>query len=553
MQRGLIERLLVVVLGVAVVSSTLALSARGSGGLDKSDYDFIDPIIDVQQLIRQRYVEAPDNQALQDAAIAGMVEALNDPYTSYIPASDRGEFRKQLTGEYAGIGAQVQVKEGWLTIVTPLEDSPAFRLGLMADDRVVEIDGESTHNLSVDKCVDRLTGEAGKPVDLVIERKGERFPLTVVRERIKTRAVKGFHRAQDDPNGWLYAIDPARKVAYIRLTQFTPGCAGELLHALQAAERETAGLRGLVIDLRNNPGGVLADAVHIADFFLKDGTIVSTRGRVHEEEVARAREPGTLPEFPIAVLVNESSASASEVLAGALVENNRAVVVGTRSFGKGSVQTVHELEHGGGELKLTEQGYYLPSGRSLTRKDDSDSWGVDPTPGFYVPMSDDELVEMFNVRRELEVLSKDAKPAPDERWNETDWVLERLKDKQLAAAVRAVQGKIDRGEWTIAGDEHEQKGKLQLAELQRSTTFRQRLERELIRLDKRIAALQNAVPEEKREPESLIPKDAAIVGGELRILDKEGKVVSVLEITGTNLERWLLDADVRRKPAEEPE
>ncbi len=556
--RAIVQASVVGILGVGLLGATLRLANETRR--DNADYEFLDPIIDVHQLIRNSFQGEVDAKKLQDGAIAGMVEALNDPYTVYVPASDTGEFTKQLTGEYVGIGAQVLIQEKWLTIVSPLEDSPAFRAGLMADDRVVEIEGESTYGLAVDKCVEKLMGQPGTKVKFVVERKGEKIPFEITRERIKTRSVKGFHRQDADGNQWMYMIDPANSIAYVRLTQFTPKCAEEVLGALKSVGAEDGRLKGLVLDLRYNPGGVLQDAIDIADLFLREGVIVSTKGRKHEEEITRARSEGTLPEFPVALLLNGQSASASEVLAGALTENHRAIVVGTRSFGKGTVQTVHRLPHGrGAELKMTEQGYYLPSGRSITRKDDSPTWGVEPTDGFFVPMSDDEVTQMFEVRRKLEVLhhaqeqpegaGKDAKaePAPAVDWSSCDAVLEALKDKQLTAAVRAVRMRVASGDWTPTGEKTEAGKAVGQAELHNAEELRKRLERELDRVDKRITTLEAAVGGSgDAAPADLWPDGVKVKGGKIAVYDKDGKLVCELAITGEDVERWLADAEVKR-------
>lgn len=560
--RRVFEASLVVILGVAVMGSTLAVT-RGV-----NDYEWFNPVIDVKKILSDKYVEAPDQEALQQGAITGMIESLNDPYTVYVPPKHKRNFDKELTGEYVGIGAQVIEENGWLKVVSPLEDSPALQAGLMADDKIIEIEGKTTLNVPVDDCIAMLQGEPGTPVNIVIDRAGEKINLTIVRNHIKTKSVKGFHREEQDASNWMYLIDPARKIAYIRLTQFTPGCAEEIRAALDASGAGAGELKGLVLDLRFNPGGLLSEAVQIADLFLKDGVIVSTRGRpgVHTEEVARAREPGTYPDFPLAVLVNGSSASASEVLSGALVENDRCIVVGTRSFGKGSVQTLMNLENGG-ELKVTEQGYYLPSGRSIQRKDDKAEWGVDPSKGFYVPMSVEELQEMIKVRLMHEVL-RTGKPAPaavepekaaeqaeklkdesPEDWSDPDWILETLKDKQLAAAVRAVQGRVDSGEWKPTGEEGIAGKMIALDELKRIRDFRERLTRELMRLDKQEEALEVAAEDKgAAEPQDLWADELDLTGGKLRIFDKSGTLVAVLDITGRDVERWLQDADVRVDP-----
>jgi carboxyl-terminal processing protease len=547
-RRSRMEYLLVGVLGLAVAGSTIALVKR-------NDNSFFDPIVFIHSAIQRFYVEKLDDatvQRMQDGAIKGMVEALNDPYTIYVPASEAVSFNKDLTGEYVGIGAQVNVIDGWLTIVSPLEDSPAFKAGIMAEDRVVEIEGQSTFGLTVEQCVEKLMGQPETPVAIVIERKGARLPMTIVRKQIKTVSVKGVHREETDASRWDFLIDPKRQIAYIRLTQFTPRCADELFAALKSVGADKGDLKGLVLDLRFNPGGLLSEAIDIADLFLKDGVIVSTRGRAHKEQAAKATLEGTLPDFPVAVLLNGQSASASEVLAGALVENNRATVVGTRSFGKGSVQSVRTLDNGtGAELKITEQGYYLPSGRSITRKDTSAEWGVDPSDGFYVPQTDAELIEMLRVRRELEILrAGQAAGAPadtTDRWEEPDWVLDRMKDKQLSAAVRAVQKRVDTGVWEATGEPLPKAATVAGEELIRLRAARDRITRDLIRVDRRVDDLETAAGTEAPKEKDFWSDSIDVSGGKLQVFDKDGKLIATLDITGNSLERWLIDAEVSKK------
>lgn len=526
------------ILGVAVVGSTLAIAQR-------NDFAFFDPLIDVKSTIDRYYLEAPDQQKLQEGAIRGMIEALNDPYTVYVPPEVREDFDKDLTGEYVGIGAQIQIRDGWLTIVSPLEDSPAFHAGLMADDRVTKIDGESTFGYTDTQSVRRLTGKASTSVTLTIERKGETFDVTIKREPIKTRAVKGFHRDPTDAQKWQSYIDPGRRIAYVRLTQFTPNCSAEVAEALRQAGAERGEIGGLVLDLRWNGGGVLQDAIAIADMFLESGVIVSTKGRAYPEEIARAEAPGTLPDFPIAVLVNAQSASASEVLAGALAENNRAVVVGTRTFGKGLVQAVRSLPNAnGGQLKITEQAYYLPSGRSLHRKDDAAIWGVDPTDGFYVPITDEQTIALFQVRREEDILRPGASGSEAD-WSDPDRILERLKDPQLAAALKAVQAKVDTGEWAKTGQPLPARGEEAGEELARLLRTRERVITELMRMETRIESLQTASDKPAELPD-FWSDEIDPTGGRIVIFDKDGKEISTLNITGPTLERALQAADVAK-------
>jgi carboxyl-terminal processing protease len=543
---------LIVTLAGAIIGSTVAIATAPRG-----DYQFFDPLVDVKAAISQRYVDAPDEEAMQLAAIQGMVESLDDPYSEYVPPADSDEFSKDLTGQYVGIGVSVQLREGWLTVASPLEDSPAFKAGVMADDRIVEIEGKSTFGFTTEQAVELLTGEPGTPVNIVIEREGVKIPMTLKRERIVTRTIKGLHWEPGVDQGqgrWLYMIDPVKRIAYLRVTQFTPTTADEFAAALDeigAANEGPEALGGLVIDLRWNGGGVLQDAVAMADLFLKSGTIVSTKGRAVAERVESAEEAGTLPEFPIAVLINGQSASASEIFAGALVENQRAIAVGTRTFGKGLVQAVFSLpSQPGARLKITEQKYYLPSGRLLHREPTSKVWGVDPTAGFYVPLTDEQLTELVRVRRQEEVLRD--KPASDQRWSEPAWVLERLKDPQLAAALEAVQGRLGTGEWTSTGQPLPPDEQLVGNDLQMTTLMRERLLRELDRLDRRVESMEAAsgrTAQDTVKDRDFWADTIDLEGGEVEVKDKAGNVVAKLKITGNNLERWLIDADVEKGEA----
>ncbi len=533
---------LIATLGLAVVGSTLALT--------RPDYAFFDPLVSIKSLISQKYVTPPDEKTMQLAAINGMIESLNDPYTVYVPPADTKEFAKELTGDFVGIGVTVQMRNGFLTVVTPLEDTPAFKAGIMAEDKIVEVDGKTTIGLTSDQCIAMLTGEPGTQVNVVVDRDGKRLPFTLTRERVVARTVKGFHWEAGDKGGWQFNIDPQRHIAYLRLTQFTPTSAQEVEDALKAIGADRGEIKGLIFDLRWNPGGVLQDAIEIADLFLEDGVIVSTRGRAHPEEVTKANKDGTLPNFPMAVLLNGGSASASEVLSGALTENHRAIAVGTRSFGKGLVQTVHTIQPGGGELKITEQRYYLPSGRCIQRSDDSPEWGVDPTPGFYVPMTDEEATAMIKIRREEDVIG-DRHAGAASKWSDPSWILDHLKDPQLAAALKAVQLKIDSGtdtgEWTATGKPLPDARSLAGSDLDKASKLRDRLEKELEKLDKRIEAMETAAPKDHEAKKDLWPDTVDVTGGHLDVYDKDGKLIARLKVSGNDLERWLIDADVKKE------
>ncbi len=538
----IVEAVLVGTLAVAVLGSTLAIRST------RDDLAFFDPIIDVKALLDARYVRELDDRDLQLGAIQGMLEVLDDPYTQFVPGEQRAEFEKALTGEYAGIGAQITIRDGWLTVVTPLEDSPAYRAGLMADDRIVEIEGEPTLDITADEAVARLTGEPGTVVHIVVERDGLRIPIEITRQRIKTHSVKGVTR-KGDGDDWEFFLDHDEKLAYLRLTQFTPACAEEVRAALEEMGAPDGRVAGLVFDLRWNPGGVLEDAVRIADLFLEEGVIVSTKGRTVPETVSRAIRPGTLPDFPVVLLVNDTSASASEVLAGALSENNRAIVLGTRTFGKGSVQSVYLLPSAedGSELKITEQLYYLPSGRSIHRMPDSAVWGVDPTPGFYVPIDDRQEFELFEARRQREIIRQRGDDE-EAHFDDPEWIEQQMKDPQLAAALRALRLYHETGTWVPTGKKGISGNELAGDELRRLRLARERLIRELARIDRREEALIQAAGDVDAQVPDLWDDAIDLTGGELIVRDADGNEVARLRITGNRLERWLIDADVQPEP-----
>ncbi|MEO1130638.1 MAG: S41 family peptidase, partial [Planctomycetota bacterium] len=371
-----------------------------------------------------------------------------------------------------------------------------------------------------------------------------RFDLNITRERIRAATIKGLHRNGEE---WDFMVDPVEKIGYIRVTQFTDTTIPAL--QLECQRLVSEGMRGLILDLRFNTGGSLGAAINMADLFLQDGVIVSTRGRSAPERRANARRRGTLPDFPMVVLVNGGSASASEIVAGALSDNDRAIVVGERTFGKGSVQAIHRLPSGAGQLKITEQYYYLPSGRLLHRMDDSTEWGVDPTGGFYVPMTAAENREMWRVRREEEILRPEADDLESEaQWSDPEWILEHLKDKQLSAAVEAINIKLSTGSWEPTG-EVVPEGTIEVAALKDARQRQRLLERELVRTQSQIESLESVVAQSDAEEPDLLPDDVELADGMMVIRDASGEVVATLRITSDDLERWLLDAPV--EPREE--
>ncbi len=411
-------------------------------------YAFFDTLVDLRTELVRHFVEEPDVDKMRVSAIEGMIGALNDPYTTYFSPEDLEAFDKSTRGSFSGIGAEIDQQDSHLVIVSPLEDSPAFKSGIQAGDVILEIDGESAEGLSTPEGVKKITGPEGTEVVLKVRHpNGEIATITITRQRIQIQTVKGFDR--DKEHHWNWILDDQSGVAYIRMTQFSEPTAGALEQAIKQARDK--GMKGLILDLRFNPGGLLDQAVRISDMFLSDGQIVSTKGRNSPERSEDASEKFDVGKFPLMVLVNEYSASASEILAGALKDNDRATVLGTRTFGKGSVQQVLALESGSGAVKITTAYYYLPSGRNIHRRDGADTWGVDPSDGFYVPMSFDQIKKMNDARRDADVVNAQNGNGRPERIT-PQWLRETRHDLQLAAALQAMLGFLESGKWAPVGE-----------------------------------------------------------------------------------------------------
>ncbi len=431
--------LVLIALALATFSAVQTLAVRNGV------FEQLDLLVDVRHEIVSEYVEVPDEKKIIDAAVRAMVNALGDPYTVYLSPEEMPDFDKQVRGTFFGIGAEIDIHENFLRIVTPLEDSPAWKAGVMAGDVVLEIDGKSTEGITTAESIKRLTGEENTPVKLKVRHgDGKVAELTITRARIVVPTVRGWTRKPD--GHWDYMFDKENKIGLIRLSQFTEDTVDRMKAAV--GELNAQGAKGLIIDLRFDPGGLLDAAVQVSDMFLGAGkTIVSVRGRSQRDRSFESTaQAGDIVDLPLVVLVNESSASASEIVAGALKDNNRAIIVGTRSFGKGSVQQVKQLEAGLGAIKITNALYYLPSGRNIHRKDDSKLWGVDPSDGYYVPMNSEAVVEMLKKRRDAAL--KAEKPAGAI----TPESLEKNEaDPQLAAALKAILGKVKDGDWPKTG------------------------------------------------------------------------------------------------------
>ncbi len=351
----------VMVAGAVGATAVLNVSNLQSAPSQNADiYRKIDLFGEVFERVRQDYVEKPDEGAMIEAAINGMLASL-DPHSSYMPPKDYRDMQVQTRGEFGGLGIEVTMENGVIKVVSPIDDTPAAKAGLQANDLITHLDNEQIVGLTLQQAVDKMRGPVNTPITLTIVRKGkdEPFDVKVTRDVIHINAVK--QRAEKD-------------VAYIKVSTFNEQTHTNLVKAMEQLKSSIgADLKGYVIDLRNNPGGLLDQAIAVSDDFLDRGAIVLTKGRDNAETQRAQARPGDMSDGkPVVILINGGSASASEIVAGALQDHKRATVIGTRSFGKGSVQTIIPLGNNEGAIRLTTARYYTPSNRSIQAK------GIDP-------------------------------------------------------------------------------------------------------------------------------------------------------------------------------
>ncbi|MBI3016907.1 MAG: S41 family peptidase [Deltaproteobacteria bacterium] len=379
-----------------------------------SQYEKIGILLKVLNYVENNYVDEVKIQDLIYGAINGMLSTL-DPHTNFLTPELFKEMKVDTSGQFGGLGIEITIKDGVLTIITPMEGTPAYKVGLQPNDKIVKIEEEYTDKMNLIEAVSKMRGKKGSPVSIYIMREGLKEPkkYTIVRDIIKVQSVKSSLLEKE--------------YAYIRLVNFQERTTEDLKKALEKLtdeakkDKKISGLRGIVLDMRNNPGGLLDQAVGVSDLFLEKGIIVSTIGRHKEnKDIEYAHKAGTLDNLPMVVLVNGASASASEIVAGALQDHKRAIVVGVKTFGKGSVQQVIELDDKSG-LKLTVAKYYTPNGRSIQEK------GLDP----------DIVVEQIDskVLKEEELKRKGAKPS----WREAD-LPKHFKGEQKEEDTKGKEG-----------------------------------------------------------------------------------------------------------------
>lgn len=354
-----------------VIGSMLVWNYSTVTATTQDTYESLESFSKVLNLVQENYVDEVDSQKAIEGAIKGMLATL-DPHSSYMKPDDFKELQVETQGSFTGIGIEITMKDNILTVVSPIEGTPAFAKGIKAGDKIVKIGDEQTQDMSLMEAVKRLRGPKGSEVTISIYRKGwtDIKEITLIRDIIPIHSVKAK------------MLEPG--YPYIHIANFQAQTTADFKKALADMEKEGK-IKGLILDLRNNPGGLLDQAVKIADIFIDEGVIVSTKGRVKEQNtVFYAHANGGKYKFPLVVLVNEGSASASEIVAGALQDHKKAVIIGAQTFGKGSVQTIIPMDNGAG-LRLTTARYYTPSGRSIQ------ATGI--TPDIVVPSPTNTSVE----------------------------------------------------------------------------------------------------------------------------------------------------------------
>lgn len=395
--------------------------------------------------IREKHLYETDERKLFEGAMHGMVNQL-DPYSGYAGEDETREFHESLNQEFGGIGIEVSWDEKTksLVVLSPIVGTPAYEKGMMSGDRILKINDESTEGFTLHDAVKRLRGKPGESVRITIAREGEEQPreLTITRAKINVDTVLGDRRRPD--GSWNYVLQQAPEFGYIRITQFGEKTADEVKRALE--QLRGANIKGLIIDLRGDPGGLLTAATQICDQFVKEGVIVSVRDREQRErEKYLATGDAQYDDWPLVVLVNHFSASASEIVAACLQDHGRAIVVGERTWGKGTVQTPIELEQGKSLLRLTIAGFWRPSGKNIHRSPtatEDDVWGVSPSPGYEVKLDDKRAIEVAKLRRQRDVLPRGGEaPAEPPKLDDPmlDKALEYLREKTGTAIPPAAK------------------------------------------------------------------------------------------------------------------
>ena len=427
-----------------------------SRGLRKK-HENIKLVVDVLDEVQKKYVRELDQDKMRELVenmINGGLEKL-DPHSGFMGVDDFRRFRQDSVGKFGGIGIRLGIdpRTGKYLVESPLAGTPAYEAGVMAGDLVLKVDGKALDDWNLKKVVESIQGDPGTDLTLTVLHEGAKkaVDLKMTRAEIKLESVMGDQRDKIDLKKWDFWVDPNDKIAYVRINAFTETTVEELTRTVDGLQK--AGMRGLVVDLRNNPGGLLTAAVDVASLFLPEGkTVVTTKGRgnaiehIHtSHQVDSNVKPGTY--YPMAILLNRYSASASEIVAAALQDHARAIVVGERSYGKGSVQNLIPMEDDQTALKITTASYWRPNNRNIHRFPDSkeeDEWGVKPDKGYEIKMTNDDRRDYYNWRRERDIVRRpgdEAKPAEPAEKNGNKEKKE-FRDKVLDKALEYIRAEM---------------------------------------------------------------------------------------------------------------
>ncbi len=433
LKKRLITGILTIILILTVVLLANGTSEDVKATTDPDDvYKNIELFTEVLRQVEENYVEPQETKKLIEGAIKGMMQSL-DPHSTYMTKEEHDDLRVETQGSFTGVGMQITVKDDVLTVISPIEDTPAYKAGIKSGDRILKIDDKTTIDMTSTEAVKLIRGPKGSTVKITISRKGVDKPLVfnLIRDIIPLQSVRS------------YRLD--HEIGYVRITNFQGNTTEELLTAIDKLEKEKP-VKGLILDLRDNPGGLLIQAIGVSDVFLESGAIVSTKGRISEQDIVEsATKSPSDRTWPMVVVVSGGSASASEIVAGALQDNKRALILGTKTFGKGSVQTIVPLSDGSG-LRLTTARYYTPSGRSIQVS------GIDPDIELeYAPVEEkdeeevsllmreadlDNHMENENAEKEDAPLDKKEESAPDSLKQDKEKSPEKMKEGKQGEGVK---------------------------------------------------------------------------------------------------------------------
>jgi len=418
-----------------LISSSFSLATETSQKSREQTYKNLELFSNILSILQENYVEEIDTEKVIEGAINGLLLSL-DPHSSYLTPQNFQELQDETQGSFTGIGIEITIKNGKLTVVSPIEDTPAYNAGVMVNDIIVKIDEQWTKDMSPMEAIKKLRGPKGSEVSITIKREGiDTFKeYSLVRDVIPVHSVRTFMIEEG--------------IAYTRITNFQSHTTEDYIQSIDDLQ-ESGEIKAVILDLRNNPGGLLNQAVSVSDLFLDSGLIVYTKGRTEDQNmVFKARKSTTRYTVPLIVMVNEGSASASEIVAGAIQDHDRGLIVGNKTFGKGSVQTIVPLQDGAG-LRMTTARYFTPSGRSIQAK------GVDPDIeiNYIPPASDEELADTGEFRREEDlqnhILNGDEGSSHQEVSDDLEidssetstYIISRLKkDNQLRMALNIIKG-----------------------------------------------------------------------------------------------------------------